>query len=278
MIKVDVDYNKLKDHTNSLLKKNIYDRRNVDICPHCKSKRYIKYGKFNGIQRFKCKECNKTFSLVTKSLWSYSKKKPSDWFKFCELILEKKVLRECAEILSININTAFAWRHKILNMLSKIQSEIMLKGNVHMVKTTTKENFKGKKKIETDVREKVLVVSANGDMDTMLSLPLCKRVWSFKAFEVKVVPRLSKGASIIPYADRCIYLAAKKYGGDSGEKIDADNELMENFNLIYKSWFKKFKGVATKYLLHYLSWFILFCREKIFNYVDFLYELTAQLI
>ncbi|SFU37902.1 Transposase [Clostridium sp. DSM 8431] len=273
MIKMDIDYNELKEHANSLLKKDIYTKRKMDVCPHCKSNMYIKYGKFNGIQRFRCKECKKTFSLVTNSVWSYSKKKPSEWFKFCELILEKKVLRECAKILNININTAFAWRHKVLEALRKIQNETILKGNIHMTKTSVKENFKGNKKIETDRREKIIVVSANGDMDTMLSIPLCRRVWNFKEFELKVVPRISEGSNIIPYVDRYIYLAAKKYGADPDKDIPADNELMKNFRLIYKNWFKKFNGVATKYLVHYLSWFVMFCREKIFNDIEFLYEL-----
>lgn len=278
MIEKYDDYERLKDHANTLLKENIYAERNVDVCPHCKSNAYIKYGKFNGIQRFKCKNCKKTFSLVTNSVWSYSKKKPSDWFRFCELILEKKVLRECAEILNINIITAFMWRHKVLDSLNKIQKEVVLAGNIHMVKTTTKENFKGSKKIKTDVREKVLVVSANGDKDSMLSLPLCKRVWSFKAFEEKVLPRINKGFNIVPYNDRYIYLAAKKYSKDLDQEVPADDELMKNFNMVYKSWFKKFNGVATKYLSQYLSWFIIFFREKTFNYLDFLYELTAQFI
>ena len=276
MIKVDVNYNRLKNHVDDLLKKEVCCKQNVDVCPHCKSNVYIKYGKFNGIQRFKCKECNKTFSLSTNFVWSYSKKKASDWFRFCELILEKKVLRECAEILDMSITTAFIWRHKILERLKKIQSEFILKGNVHMVKTTTKENFKGNREIETDVREKVIVVSANGDMDTMLSIPLCKRVWSFKAFEEKVLPRISEGSKIIPYTDRYIYLAAKKYGGDLDKEVPEDNETMKNFNAIYKSWFKKFRGVATKYLSNYLSWLVIFCREKEFNEVDFLYELITE--
>ena len=273
MIKMDIDYNELKEHANSLLKKDIYTKRKMDVCPHCKSNMYIKYGKFNGIQRFRCKECKKTFSLVTNSVWSYSKKKPSEWFKFCELILEKKVLRECAKILNININTAFAWRHKVLEALRKIQNETILKGNIHMTKTSVKENFKGNKKIETDRREKIIVVSANGDMDTMLSIPLCRRVWNFKEFELKVVPRISEGSNIIPYVDRYIYLAAKKYTAASYKNIPADNEIIKNFRIIYKNWFERVNGVATKYLVHYLSWFVMFCREKIFNDIEFLYEL-----
>ena len=39
------------------------------ICPNCKQSHYIKKGKKkNGTQRFKCKECDKIFSLLLKSI------------------------------------------------------------------------------------------------------------------------------------------------------------------------------------------------------------------
>ena len=41
----------------------------IKECPYCKSNHFIKYGKFNGIQRYKCKNhnCLRTFSNRTES-------------------------------------------------------------------------------------------------------------------------------------------------------------------------------------------------------------------
>ena len=47
------------------------------VCPHCHSSHIIKYGKDkHGNQRFYCKECHKSFSPMTNTLFSYSKKEP----------------------------------------------------------------------------------------------------------------------------------------------------------------------------------------------------------
>ena len=43
----------------------------IKECPYCKSNHFIKYGKFNGIQRYKCKnhKCLRTFSNRTDERW-----------------------------------------------------------------------------------------------------------------------------------------------------------------------------------------------------------------
>ena len=44
--------------------------RKFNECPFCSSSEFIKYGKYNKIQRYKCKNqsCNKTFNLIFYSL------------------------------------------------------------------------------------------------------------------------------------------------------------------------------------------------------------------
>jgi transposase-like protein len=34
-------------------------------CPHCNAKRVIRYGHANGLQRYRCRACGKTFSALT---------------------------------------------------------------------------------------------------------------------------------------------------------------------------------------------------------------------
>ncbi|GAA0856145.1 MULTISPECIES: transposase [Clostridium] len=50
--------------------------RKFKECPLCSSSGFIKYGKYNKIQRYKCKNqlCNKTFSDCTNTIWYNSKK------------------------------------------------------------------------------------------------------------------------------------------------------------------------------------------------------------
>ena len=54
------------------------------------------------------------------------------------------------------------------------------------------------------------------------------------------------------------------------------NEVISDFSRLSKNWFKTFKGIATKYLGGYLSWFILFCKDKEFKDTNLIYELIAE--
>ena len=275
MIELDINLANMHKYLNEILKPNIYATRKseVNACPKCGHSHYIKYGFFKGIQRYRCKECGKTFSLVTNSIWSYSKKTPNKWIEFIELMLEKKTLKICAERLKININTAFYWRHKVLHAMTFTKIPESLKGKIHMIKTSTKENFKGNKHIDTDVREKIFVVSAKGAKDSILCLPVCKKIWDVKKFNEKIYKRIDKNSVIIPYVDRYIGIIAKKHNKNLNNENKEFDKFIGGFNLICKSWFKPFCGVATKYLKEYFCWLIIYNLKRKFINIDFFKEL-----
>ncbi|MBE6051856.1 MAG: IS1 family transposase [Clostridium sp.] len=277
MIEVDVNFKNIDNYLKTALKSNVYEMRKdkVNVCPKCGHNHYIKYGFFKGIQRYRCKKCNKTFSLVTNSIWSYSKKDPSKWMKFIEFMLEKRTLQYCSEKLNININTAFYWRHKVLNAMTYSNIPKTLVGKVHMIKTSIKENFKGNKHIDTDVREKVFVVSARGREDSILSLPVCRKRWDINKFNDKIYSRLAPNSVIIPYVDRYIRIIAERHNKNKKKNYNKIDELISNFKMISKLWFKPFYGVATKYLKEYFCWFIIFnIRKKVKN-MSFFKELLC---
>ena len=52
-------------------------------------------------------------------------------------MIEKYPLRKCAKICNINLATAFAWRHKILDALQKMMEQVEFDGVVEADKTST---------------------------------------------------------------------------------------------------------------------------------------------
>lgn len=55
----------------------------VDDCPYCKSKIIIKIGKRNdGVQRYKCKNCQRKFNPLTGTLFDSRKIPISEWIEF----------------------------------------------------------------------------------------------------------------------------------------------------------------------------------------------------
>ena len=57
--------------------------------------------------------------------------------KYIHCMIEKYPLRKCAKICNINLATAFAWRHKILDALQKMMEQVEFDGVVEADKTST---------------------------------------------------------------------------------------------------------------------------------------------
>lgn len=265
---VNMQISKLHIHINDFIKEEIYINRKIESCPACGGNKYIKYGKYKNIQRYKCKECSKTFSKTTNSLWSYSKKDLNKWIKFLKLTIRAKTLRFCAKELNINLATAFYWRHKILYGLKDGSIPTSkLKGNVHINKTILKENFKGNRNIKVKERRNVWIIAVKGNEDSMLAIPISKGFFDLKAFNSKVYSKIEEDAYIVPYMDRYIQIQAKKHNKENTKDVREEKKIkyiVRNLNI----WMDRFKGVATKYLENYLALYILYNLKKKIDYFD----------
>ncbi|WP_459481509.1 transposase [Clostridium saccharoperbutylacetonicum] len=273
MIKTDTNFNLLNSHITTLIKKDIYLNRIIEKCPTCDSKHYIKYGFFNGIQRYKCKECGKTFSIVSNSLWSYSKKESTQWVKFTEYVLERKSLRFCAEKLEISLVTAFYWRHKVLHGLNYDSVPEKLSGDVHIAKKLIPENFKGSKNITIQVRHNIWVVAAKSGENSIIVKPISRCHWHLPSFNKKIYYLIDEKAYIVPYGDRYISLVAKAHNKKRTKEVQKD-KIIWSFQIILEKWLKKYHGVASKYLEKYLALFILYITKKEMNYIEIFKKLS----
>jgi transposase-like protein len=273
LIKTDTNFNLLNSHITTLIKKDMYLNRIIEKCPNCESKHYIKYGLFKGFQRYKCKECGKTFSKATNSLWSYSKKKPTQWVKFTEYVLERKSLRFCAEKLGLSLVTAFYWRHKVLHGLNYDSVPEKLSGDVHIAKKLILENFKGSKNITITVRHNIWVVAAKDCEDSIIIKPISRCHWHLPSFNKKIYYLIDEKAYIVPYGDRYISLVAKAHNKKRTKEVQND-KIIWSFQFILGKWLKKYHGVASKYLEKYLSLFILFLTKKEMNYMEIFKKLS----
>ncbi len=83
-------------------------------CPHCHSSHLKKWGKSGSIQRYRCKDCLKTFNNKTNSPLAKLRKSHL-WEEYARCMVLKLTLREAADICHINLRTAFLWRHRFLS-------------------------------------------------------------------------------------------------------------------------------------------------------------------
>ncbi len=87
----------------------------VTSCPHCASVKFTKWGHYGDMNRFKCKDCNKTFIPTTGTAIHWSKK-PDEFINFSTVMFSEgfNTLKLQSKRVGISIVTAFNWRHRIL--------------------------------------------------------------------------------------------------------------------------------------------------------------------
>lgn len=113
-------------------------------CVKCGSTSIVKNGKRkDGTQKYICKDCGLNFTSTSGTVISRSKKSLDTWVKYINCMLEDNTLLQCADKCGIHLNTAFLWRHKLLEASQKANSDIVLEGNIEMDETYFRTSYKG---------------------------------------------------------------------------------------------------------------------------------------
>jgi transposase-like protein len=112
-------------------------------CPHCASREIVGWGRSNGLLRFRCKSCGRTFNALTKTPMAHLRKKEK-WLDHARAMIEGKSLAKTAELCGVHPTTAFRWRHRFLRAPSDDKPR-RLSGIVEADETFILESFKGRR-------------------------------------------------------------------------------------------------------------------------------------
>ena len=116
-------------------------------CIYCEGMHVVKNGKRkDGIQRYLCRDCRKSFIPNTDSITSRTRKSVSVWVAYLKCMMDQKTLKQTSDECHISISTAFTWRHKILDALSELTEKTYLTGTVEADETFFNVSFKGNHK------------------------------------------------------------------------------------------------------------------------------------
>lgn len=88
-------------------------------------------------------DCGKSFVATTNSAVSGTRKDFFVWEKYVVCMLNGLSVRKTAEICGIHRNTAFVWRHKILDALQNMADSVVLDGIVEADETFFALSYKG---------------------------------------------------------------------------------------------------------------------------------------
>ncbi len=82
-------------------------------CPHCGSDGAVKRGSANGLRRYRCKACAKSFNALTGTPLARLRHKEC-WLAFAETLRAGATVRGSADHCGVATTTAFRWRHRFL--------------------------------------------------------------------------------------------------------------------------------------------------------------------
>ena len=250
-------------------------------CPHCKSMHVIRNGHANGLQRYRCRECCKTFSALTGTPLNRLHQR-GKWLDQAKALQDGQTLREVARTLQIHLSTAHRWRHRFLVAPNAVQPQA-LTGIAEADETMFLLSFKGKRSgLDRKARKRggkatqrglsheqvpVLVARdrAGATMDCVLkATDIAALSAALKPFLMKDVVLCTDGSKALAGAARELGVEHHAVNLSAGIRVDGAWHV-QNVNAYHsrlKAWVQKFRGVATRYLANYLGWFRAIDREK----------------
>lgn len=248
-------------------------------CRHCGSPDFKKWGKSEGLQRYKCKEssCGRTFNALTGTPLARLRHK-EQWLAYLLCMIDSLTLRQAAARLDIDLTTAFRWRHRFLSMASKTQAS-EVNGIIEADETFFKESYKGKRTIpHRSARHRGGQGKRTSKEDQVPVLIVRDRSGQVRDFVFDHLTKEQVHASLRPIVNKDAILCTD---GASWYQTFAKQEQIAHHRLIrldrqrvigkafhiqnvnayiarLKTWMKRFHGVGTAYLANYLGWRRLF--------------------
>lgn len=285
----------------------------ITVCRRCGEKGAVaKFGKDkNGKQRYRCKYCGSTFIATSYSAISHTHCDLYKWEKYIECLLAGLSLEKCSRICDISVRTAFVWRHKILSVLQKDQSNRVLAGIIELDEAFFPISYKGNRKKSKNFTMPRKPYKRGTDSNAQIgsrACVMCALERNGQAYgEV-----LGKGQPTIAMLSHAfntrilndsIVLSDKAVGARHYfERNDAIQHIMlfavanpkkkfgppevrgafhiQNVNNMHarlRKFLKPYNGVSTKYLNHYVNLFIWMDNYKKINDIDFKDELFSQI-
>ena len=123
-----------------------YQVKNKKIkCPKCNSDYIVKNGFKNKTQRYKCKNCNKFFSISTNTITSNVRLSYNQFLNFMICLINYNTIEETAKIVGLSDRDTYNIRIKIISTLKKYKKE-KLKGIVQCDEKYVRLSFKGTRK------------------------------------------------------------------------------------------------------------------------------------
>jgi len=242
-------------------------------CPHCQAARVVRSGQANGLQRYKCRGCGKTFNALSGTPMARLRHKDK-WLEQAQVLSQGLSIHAAAQALDVAPSTAFRWRHRFLAQAQRVKAGSLMgiaeadetfilrssKGQRPTGRRSRRRGGKSCTRGTSDDHVPVLVVRDRSGASTDFILGRSDKAQLITVLQpvlARDVVLCTDGSSALAAAARHIGVEHRALNMTAGQRVQGPWHI-QNVNAYHgrlKEWMRRFHGVATSYLASYLGWF-----------------------
>ena len=243
-------------------------------CPHCAGARVHRCGRASGLQRWRCLACRRSYNALTGTALARLRKKEA-WLPYLRCVLDSDTVRRAAEHVGVHRTTSFRWRHRFVPGAAR-ERPARLSAIVEADETYRLESQKGSRTLDRPARRRGGVASRRGigrehdcllvardrsgqtldfhagrgpvtaaRLDTCLGPVLAHDV--LLVSDAAAAYRTFATRAAITHASVNLRAGVRSRGAIHIQNVNA-------WHSRFKSWLVRFRGVASRYLIHYSGW------------------------
>jgi transposase-like protein len=243
-------------------------------CPHCRSTRLHRDGHADGLQRYRCVACSRSFNALTGTPLARLHQR-GKWLAYLSAMLQSATVRGAAALVGIHKNTSFRWRHRFLHRARHDRS-VPLGGIAEADETYLLESQKGSRRLTRPARRRGVSATCRGlshEHDCILvardrtgkTVDFVTGRAPLKAAQLlRCLPPVLAADVMLVTDGHPAYPAFARKAGVSHRAVNLSAGMrvagalhVQNVNAYhsrFKEWLRRFHGVASRYLPNYLGW------------------------
>ena len=244
-------------------------------CPRCQNTKLYRDGSANGLQRYRCRQCARSFNALTGTPLARLRHKDR-WLTYFDCLRDPAcTVHRAAKKVGVHAITSFRWRHRFLDWV-KFDRPRCLQGIVEVDETFLLESQKGSKHLMRPARRRGGVASRRGISAEQVNIVVARDraghtidfiggrgALKTASLHRHLLPKLQRDALLVSDGNP-VY---RRFSCDAGiahravnlkRKIRVDGAIhvqnVNGYHSRFKGWLRHFNGVATRYLANYLGW------------------------
>ncbi len=240
----------------------------LSCCRYCGSVDFKKNGyTSNGVQRYKCRDCSRTFTVLSNTLFDSHKVSIIEWIEYLLNLFGYVSFHSTSRNSRIADSTVKYWLFKLFEILKDYQEDIVLSGKVYIDETfyraLKRDLVKNKGRTYLGGNNQYCIGIGCDQTKVFCKVEGTGTQSTYKKTYDTFINHIQKGSTLIHDKERChdilikpLELTSFSYNSVKCKKLkDKDNPLQpinDQCNLL-KQFLNSHRGFSREYLQDYLN-------------------------